>query len=136
MSSPLVSALASAFLSRSRRKSADLTGWRALETPNSLPVDVCQHESSASLFCPHIHVSAITAMGRLSTRTLCIPPGATSISPHRYSLFELLHILEILDCSLHFPAVDSLGSLSGVLERDSEVGASRARRLRRWELLF
>src|SRR4051794_16457236 len=39
VSSPLVSALASAFLSRSVRNSADLTGQRALLTPNCLPIN-------------------------------------------------------------------------------------------------
>jgi hypothetical protein len=38
VSRPLASALASAFLRRPRRNSADLTGQRALETPNCLPV--------------------------------------------------------------------------------------------------
>ena len=37
VSRPLISAFASAFLRRPRRNSADLTGWRALETPNCLP---------------------------------------------------------------------------------------------------
>lgn len=37
VSRPLVSALASAFLSRPRRNSADFTGKRARETPNCLP---------------------------------------------------------------------------------------------------
>ena len=40
VSRPLVSALASAFLSRPRRISADLTGQRALETPKALPTEV------------------------------------------------------------------------------------------------
>ncbi len=39
VSRPLVSALASAFLRRPRRNSADLTGQRALDTPNCLPVE-------------------------------------------------------------------------------------------------
>lgn len=37
VSRPLVSALASAFLSRPKRNSADLTGQRARETPNCFP---------------------------------------------------------------------------------------------------
>jgi len=39
VSRPLVSALASAFLRRPRRNSADLTGCLALETPNCLPTE-------------------------------------------------------------------------------------------------
>lgn len=38
VSRPLASAFASAFLSRPSRKVADLTGHRARETPNCLPV--------------------------------------------------------------------------------------------------
>lgn len=37
VSKPLVSAFASAFFNSERRNSADLTGQRALETPNCLP---------------------------------------------------------------------------------------------------
>lgn len=39
VSRPLVSALASAFLRRSERKVADLTGQRALLTPHCLPMN-------------------------------------------------------------------------------------------------
>jgi hypothetical protein len=38
VSRPLTSALASAFLRSPRRNSADLTGWRARDTPNCLPI--------------------------------------------------------------------------------------------------
>lgn len=43
VSRPLVSALASAFFSRERRNCADLTGQRALLTPDCLPIT--QHVS-------------------------------------------------------------------------------------------
>jgi hypothetical protein len=43
VSRPLVSALASAFLRRPMRISADLTGQRALETPKALPAGVSQN---------------------------------------------------------------------------------------------
>src|ERR1700742_3805595 len=49
VSTPLVSALASAFLRRPRRNSADLPGHRALETPNCLPV--ARNLSAAKRFC-------------------------------------------------------------------------------------
>lgn len=38
----------------------------------------------------------------------------------------LLHILEELDGALKLPAVDGLGGLAGVFERDTEVGTARA----------
>jgi hypothetical protein len=53
VSRPLVSALASAFLRRPMRISADLTGQRALETPKALPTEVspyscdCHFDASA-----------------------------------------------------------------------------------------
>lgn len=41
----------------------------------------------------------------------------------------LLDVLEELDSSLQLPAVDGLGGLAGVLERNSEVGTAGAGRL-------
>lgn len=62
----------------------------------------------------------------LFKRTLRISPRTTSIPPHRNSLLELLHILKIFDSTLHFPAVNSLCGLAGVLEADTKVAASGA----------
>lgn len=56
--------------------------------------------------------------------TLCASASAASISSHGDGLLEFLYILEVLDSSFEFPAVDGLGSLSGVLEADSEVAAT------------
>jgi len=52
VSRPLVSAFASAFLSRLSRNSADLTGQRALLTPNCLPV---YHTSRINIHVPSMH---------------------------------------------------------------------------------
>lgn len=63
MSSPLVSALASAFLSRERRNCADLTGQRALLTPDCLPTRIFivspphlhTYQLSISRICSNLH---------------------------------------------------------------------------------
>lgn len=47
----------------------------------------------------------------------------------------VLDVLEELDSSLQLPAVDSLGGLAGVLERNSEVGTAGAGRFRGLNLL-
>lgn len=46
----------------------------------------------------------------------------------------LADVLEELDGTLKLPAVDGLGSLAGVLERDTEVGTTSAGALRRSDL--
>lgn len=56
--------------------------------------------------------------------------SATGISSHGDGLLVLLDVLEELDSSLQLPAVDGLGGLAGVLERNSEVGTAGAGRLR------
>ena len=56
--------------------------------------------------------------------TLCASSSAASISPHGNGLLHLLHILQVLDRSLNFPAIDCLCGFSGVLEADSEVRAT------------
>lgn len=48
--------------------------------------------------------------------TLCISSRSTCISSHRDRLLELLHVLQVLDGPLDFPAVDGLGGFTGVLE--------------------
>ncbi len=70
----------------------------------------------------------------LKIRTLRRPAGAASVAPHRHSLLLLLDILEELHCALQLPAVDGLGRLSRILERDAEVGAASAGRLLRRDL--
>lgn len=52
--------------------------------------------------------------------------SAPGISPHRHSLDMSLDVLEVGDGALELPAVDGLGGLAGVLERNTEVGATGA----------
>lgn len=126
VSRPLVSALASAFLRRLRRNSADLTGQRALLTPNCLPV-----KNPHINMCPMIYPSAHprTWLGDASSacsRTLGSTASAPGVSPHWHGLLVLLNILEEGDGALELPAVDGLGGLAGVLERNTKVGAASA----------
>ena len=68
-------------------------------------------------------------------RTLCATASAAGISSHGNALLQFLDILEVLDRTLDLPAVDGLGGLAGVLEADTQVGASRAGALRRGDVL-
>lgn len=61
--------------------------------------------------------------------TLCCSTSAAGISSHRDGLLQLLDILEIFDSSVQLPAIDRCCRFAGVLEADSEVGASSASRL-------
>lgn len=138
VSRPLVSALASAFLRRSRRNLADLTGQRALETPNCLPIE--SHVSAnATRLCLlriadppiHVHLKMTTIQASVSPKatrqlTLCAAAGGTGVPPHGNGLGLLLDVLEVLEGALKLPAVDGLGGLPGVLEGDAEVGAASA----------
>ena len=58
--------------------------------------------------------------------TLCSPPRAASISSQRYSLLVVNDVAEVGEGALQLPAIDGLGGLAGVFERDAEVGASCA----------
>lgn len=130
--SPLVSAFASAFLSRLERNSADLTGQRALLTPNCLPVP---HHPYQHVFFPlyssnassHVTASSL-AMG---IRTLGSTASAPSIAPHGHGFGVVLDVLEVGQGAAELPAIDGLGRLAGVLEGDTEVGAASARALGR-----
>lgn len=68
-------------------------------------------------------------------RTLGAAASATGVPSHGHNLLELLDILKVLDRTLDLPAVDSLGSLAGVLEADAKVRAPGAGRLRRGDVL-
>jgi hypothetical protein len=123
VSRPLVSALASAFLSRPRRISADLTGQRALETPIALPKKV-------SLVTSQLDAPVDCSIGQISIAlTLRSPSSASGVPPHGDSLLVLKDISEIGEGALELPAVDGLGSLAGVLVGDAEVAAAGASRL-------
>lgn len=138
MSRPLVSALASAFLRRPRRNSADLTGQRALETPNCLPVVapaqlVPRFDLGPSLvFQGSLAASQLQSLQFLNQASLTLraATSAASVPPHGDGLDLLGDILEVLGGTVELPAVDGLGGLAGVLEGDTEVGATSASALR------
>lgn len=148
VSRPLVSALASAFLRRPRRNSADLTGQRALETPKALPVIVRQHltlkialqprlqsqhrnqpsrESTTASFC--LRFSPVSRLKKRYALTLCGAASAASVPPHGDGLLVLQNIAEVGEGALKLPSVDGLGSLAGVLEGGAEVAAASPRGL-------
>jgi len=54
--------------------------------------------------------------------TLCSPPRAPRISPHRYRLLLVDHISEICKSALELPAVDGLCCFTGVFEGDTKIG--------------
>lgn len=138
VSSPLVSALASAFLRRPMRISADLTGQRALETPNALPAQVSlyscnrQHRHpqslNALLFCAFSCSTNVRVVLR-GLLTLSSASSAASVPPHGNGLLVLQDISEVGEGALELPAVDSLSRLAGVLEGNAEVAAAGAGRL-------
>jgi hypothetical protein len=157
VSRPLASALDSAFLRRPRRNSADLTGQRARVTPNCLPVAEIVSNALQLPFVPnslwsgkpHSPVPPIptpkkkTKQARpsrkrtpwMSNRTLRGAADAAAVASHGDGLLLLKDVLEELLGTRELPAVDSLGSLAGVLERNTKVGAARAGGLRRGDLL-
>lgn len=55
--------------------------------------------------------------------------GTAGVAAHGDSLVVALDVLEELKSTLELPAVDGLGGLAGVLERDTEVGTAGAGRL-------
>lgn len=59
--------------------------------------------------------------------------SAPGISPHRYSLMVLFHILEVADSAAELPPVDGLCSLARILEGDAEIGTTGAGRLGRFD---
>ena len=135
VSKPLVSAFAAAFLRSVRRCSADLTGQRARETPNCLPVVALHQQCSESNIFQHpswrIALHTVSPVRRgFRSRTLCSTTCSTSIAPHRYSLLVLEDIVEVSDGTSEFPPVDGLGGFASVFEGDTEVGTARASGLR------
>jgi hypothetical protein len=62
------------------------------------------------------HMAASSTMGFV--HTLGSTASAPGISPHWHSLALLLNIVEVGFGALEFPAVDGLGGLASVLERD------------------
>ena len=60
------------------------------------------------------------------SRTLGSTASAPGISPHGDGLSVRLDVLEVLEGAGDLPAVDGLGGLAGVLERNTEVGTASA----------
>ena len=60
---------------------------------------------------------------RCFVRTLRSTASAPSISPHWHGFLVFLHIVEVGEGALQFPAVDGLGGFAGVFEGAAEVGA-------------
>lgn len=67
-------------------------------------------------------------------RTLGSTADGASVAAHGDSLRLLLDVLKELDGALQLPAVDGLGGLAGVLERNTEVGTAGLGRLGRHNL--
>jgi hypothetical protein len=145
VSRPLVSALASAFLRRPRRISADLTGQRALETPKGLPAEVSHYpckissdasstrRSSQSIAVPSLPVfpSVQILIVHLCVRsrgslTLSGASSGTGVAAHGNGLLVVEDVAKVGEGALKLPSVDGLGGLAGVLERNTEVGAASA----------
>jgi hypothetical protein len=62
-------------------------------------------------------------------RTLGGAASAASVAAHGDGLLVSLDVLEESNSTLELPAVDGLGGLTGVLERNPEVGTAGAGRL-------
>ena len=60
--------------------------------------------------------------------------SAASVAAHGDGLLVRLDVLKESDGALELPAVDGLGGLTGVLERNPEVGTAGAGRLRGLDL--
>ena len=67
-------------------------------------------------------------------RTLGGAASGAGVSSHGDGLLVLLDVLEEGNSALKLPAVDGLGGLASVLERNSEVGTASAGRLRGLDL--
>lgn len=94
------------------------------------------HRPSGFGLPPHLHfskctTSLVTGIVRLCriVRTLRSTADGASVAAEGDDLLLLLDVLKELDGALQLPAVDSLGGLAGVLERNSEVGTAGLGRL-------
>lgn len=100
------------------------------ECPSSL------HRPSGICLPPHHHfskypMSPVTGCVRLCriVRTLRSTADGASVAAEGDDLLLLLDVLKELDGALQLPAVDGLGGLAGVLERNTEVGTAGLGRL-------
>lgn len=102
-------------------------------TPNIQALSVAD---MAVGLAPHHHfseypMSPVTGCVRLCriVRTLRSTADGASVAAEGDDLLLLLDVLKELDGALQLPAVDGLGGLAGVLERNSEVGTAGLGRL-------
>lgn len=102
-------------------------------TPN---IQVLSVADMAVGLAPHHHfseylMSPVTGCVRLCriVRTLRSTADGASVAAEGDDLLLLLDVLKELDGALQLPAVDGLGGLAGVLERNSEVGTAGLGRL-------
>jgi hypothetical protein len=124
VSRPLVSALASAFLSSPRRNSADLAGHRARETPNCFPIN------TSSAIAPYLTPSRFFLSHSIRALTLRSTSGSASVSPHGNGLLVIDDVGEKRLRTLQFPAIDGLGGLPCVLKAYTKIGTAGAGALR------
>lgn len=78
--------------------------------------------------CPMSPVTGSVRLCRI-VRTLRSTADGASVAAEGDDLLLLLDVLKELDGALQLPAVDGLGGLAGVLERNSEVGTAGLGRL-------
>lgn len=78
--------------------------------------------------CPMSPVTGCLRCCRI-VRTLRSTADGASVAAEGDNLLLLLDVLKELDGALQLPAVDGLGGLAGVLERNSEVGTAGLGRL-------
>lgn len=83
------------------------------------------------LFRSPVEICKSVGLGRdcKFVRTLRSAADGAGISAEGDGLLLLLDVLKESDSTLQLPAVDGLGGLAGVLERNSEVGTAGAGRL-------
>jgi len=63
----------------------------------------------------------VAGTGDTELLALCASSNTTSVSVEWDNLLQFLDVLEVLDGTVDLHAVDGLGGLTGVLERDTEV---------------
>lgn len=102
----------------------DLVHPSPLHRPSDVDIPRRHHFSK----CPMSPVTASLRYCRI-VRTLRSTADGASVAAEGDDLLLLLDVLKELDGALQLPAVDGLGGLAGVLERNSEVGTAGLGRL-------
>lgn len=110
--------------------------WYSIETHCAPEYPSSFHRPSGVGLPPHHHfskcpMSPVTGCVRLCriVRTLRSTADGASVAAEGDDFLLLLDVLKELDGALQLPAVDGLGGLAGVLERNSEVGTAGLGRL-------